>query len=110
MNYDEGTLLWYWFENWIVVRGFAVTLPVTVMVAVRSSWGIRGLLAKTIMAVAALAVLPLTLIRLELSDAVPEDLVTEELMVGYLSLAGAVDSLVIGIPYLIAVRRLADAK
>ena len=110
MDYDKGTLLWYWFENWIVVGGFSVTFAVTAMVAVRSSWAPRGLLVKTLMAVAALAVLPLTLIRLELGDAVPEDLVSEELMVGYLSLAGAVGSLVIGIPYLIAVRRLADAK
>ena len=110
MNYDEGTLLWYWFENWIVAGGFAVTLVLTVIVAVRSSWAPRGLLVKTLMAVAALAVLPLTLIRLELRDAVPEDLATEELMVGYLSLAGAVGSVILGIPYLIAVRRLSDAR
>jgi len=62
MNYDEGTLLWYWFENWIVVGGFAVALVLTVVVAARSSWAPRGLLVKTLMAVAALAMLPLTLL------------------------------------------------
>ena len=105
MNYEEGTLLWYWFENWILVGGFAVTLVVTVLVAGRSSWGLRGLLLKAVMVAAVLVVLPLTLTRMGINIATLSDLTA-----GYLSLAGVLGSLVVGIPYLVAVRRITEAK
>ena len=42
MNYENGTLLWYWFESWVVVGGFVVAVVVALLVAGRSGWGIGG--------------------------------------------------------------------
>ena len=96
ITYEEGTLLWYWYENWIVVGGFAVALVVAAWVTARSGWGAGGLLIKGLMAAEVLAALPLTLVRL----AVDID-VSDDSTLGYLSLAGAIGSLVIGLPYLV---------
>ena len=96
ITYEEGTLLWYWYEDWIVVGGFAVALVVAAWVTARSGWGAGGLLIKGLMAAAVLAALPLTLVRL----AVDID-VSDDSTLGYLSLAGAIGSLVIGLPYLV---------
>jgi len=106
VSYEQGTLLWYWFENWIVVGGFAVAVMVAVLVAARSSWGIRGLLFKALMLVAAGATLPLTLIRLGLDITVSVDALT----MGYLSLAGAGGSLVVGLSCLLGPRRLTNEE
>ena len=32
-TFEQGTLLWYWFENWLVVAGFVVALLLGTMVA-----------------------------------------------------------------------------
>ena len=96
IDYAKGTLLWYWYEDWVVVGGFAVVLVVMAWVTARSGWGAGGLLIKGLMISAVLAVLPLTLIRLGVDIEVSDDST-----LGYLSLAGAISSLVIGLPYLV---------
>ena len=103
ITYEEDTLLWYWFEDWIVIGGFAVALVIAVWVTGRSSWSVGGLLMKTLMAAAVLAALPLTLVRLGVDIDV-----SDASTLGYLSLAGAVGSLAMGLPYLVAFRRLKD--
>ena len=103
ITYEEGTLLWYWFEDWIVVGGFAIALVVSVWVTARSGWGAGGLLLKGLMIAAVLAVLPLTLARLGVDIDVSDDST-----LGYLSLGGAIGSLVIGLPYLVISRPLKD--
>ena len=40
IDFQKGTLLWYWFENWIVVGGFAVALVIALLVVARSGWGV----------------------------------------------------------------------
>ena len=32
ITYEKGTLFWYWYEDWIVVGGFAVALVVAAWV------------------------------------------------------------------------------
>ena len=103
IDYAEGTLLWYWYEDWIVIGGFAVALVMAVWVTGRNSWSVGGLLMKTLMAAAVLAAVPLTLVRLGVDIDVSDDST-----LGYLSLAGAVGSLAMGLPYLVASRRLKD--
>ncbi len=100
IDYEKGTLLWYWYEDWIVVGGFAVALVMAVWVMGRSSWSVGGLLMKALMAAAVLAALPLTLVRLEVAIDVSA--------LGYLSLAGAASSLAMELTYLVAFRRLRD--
>ena len=96
IDYEKGTLLWYWYEDWIVVGGFAVALVIAVWVTGRSGWGAGGLLMKGLMIAAVLAVLPLTLVRIGVDIDMSDDST-----LGYLSLAGAIGSLVIGLPYLV---------
>jgi hypothetical protein len=65
IDHEKGTLLWYWYEDWIVVGGFAAALVIAAWVTIRNGWSAGGLLMKTLMAAAAvLAALPLTLVRL----------------------------------------------
>ena len=99
MDYEEGTLLWYWYANWIVVAGFAMALVLAVLVVAKSGWGTGELFLKIAMVVAVLAVLPLTLVRVGMNPTFEDDTT-----VGYLSLAGVVGSLVVGLSYLIATR------
>ena len=91
MNYTEGTALYYWFENWLVVIGFAVSLALALWIASVTGWRIGGLLMKTLMAAAVLAALPLTLLRVGMDISVSDDLT-----VGYLSMGGVLGSLVLG--------------
>ena len=66
IDYADGSLLAFWYDSWIVLVGFGVALMLAVIVLARASWNQGGLVLKTVMVVAVLAVLPLTLIRVGL--------------------------------------------
>ena len=100
VNYADGTLLWYWFEWWLVVPGFVATLLLAVLVTSRSGWGSGALLLKTLMIAGVSAALPLTLVRLGMNISV-----SDEDTIGYLSLAAVIGSVVVGIAYLTGTRR-----
>ena len=92
LTYEQGTLLWYWFEYWLVAFGLVSTVLLTILVVVRSDWDVRNLLPIVLMVVMVLAVLPLALIRLG-----AEITVVSDYTVGYLSLFGVVGSMIVGI-------------
>ncbi|MEE8443311.1 MAG: FHA domain-containing protein [Dehalococcoidia bacterium] len=90
-----------WYDSWLVIVGCVVALVLTVLVSARSSWQTEGLLLKTVMVLAVVVTLPLTMIRLEIN---PQD---PTVVVGYLSIAGVIVSLVVGLPYLLMPSRFA---
>ena len=92
-------LLQTWYDNWIVVVAFAVTLVLAVLVAARSNWGTGGLLLKVVMVLSVLATLPLALVRLGMNRTFEDDTT-----VGYMSVGGAAVALVVGLAYLISSR------
>jgi hypothetical protein len=96
IDYADGSLLAFWYDSWIVLVGFGVALLLAVIVLARASWNQGGLVLKTVMVVAVLAVLPLTLIRVGLKLAI-----TNFEAPGYLSLAGTAVALVVGISYML---------
>ena len=104
-SYEQGTLLWYWFEYWFVAFGMFTTLLLAVLVAVRSTREPRDLLPSFFMVAAVLAALPLTFIRLGVDIAS-----ANHLTVGYMSLAGVLGSIVVGIPQLIGIGCVSDKK
>ena len=104
-SYEQGTLLWYWFEYWFVAFGMFTTLLLAVLVAVRSTREPRDLLPSFFMVAAVLAALPLTFIRLGVDIAS-----ANHLAVGYMSLAGVLGSIVVGIPQLIGIGCVSDKK
>ena len=99
VNYADGTLLWYWFEWWLVVPGFAASLLLAVLVTSRSGGGSGAWLLKTLMIAGVFAALPLTLVRLGMNISV-----SDEDTIGYLSLAAVIGSVAVGIAYLIRSR------
>ena len=105
LSYEQGTLLWYWFEYWLVAVGFVSTVLLMVLVVVRSDWSVRDALPTVLMLVAVLAVLPLALMRLGV-----EITVVSDYTVGYLSLFGAVGSMIVGIPRLMGMGSLTDRE
>ncbi|MCZ6789846.1 MAG: hypothetical protein O7D33_07940 [Chloroflexi bacterium] len=105
LSYEQGTLLWYWFEYWLVAVGFVSTVLLMVLVVVRSDRSVRDALPTVLMLVAVLAVLPLALMRLGV-----EITVVSDYTVGYLSLFGAVGSMIVGIPRLMGMGSLTDRE
>ena len=104
-NFEQGTLLWYWFEEWLVVVGFVVALLLAVLVVAKSGWAKGDRQINAIMLVAVLAALPLTLMRLGIDIGMLSDSTA-----GFTSLAGVVGSLVVGLPYLVGVGSLTDEE
>ena len=105
LTYEQGTLLWYWFEYWLVAFGLVSTVLLTILVVVRSDWDVRNLLPIVLMVVMVLAVLPLALIRLG-----AEITVVSDYSVGYLSLFGVVGSMIVGIPRLMGMGSVTDKE
>ena len=105
LTYEQGTLLWYWFEYWLVAFGLVSTVLLTILVVVRSDWDVRNLLPIVLMVVMVLAVLPLALIRLG-----AEITVVSDYTVGYLSLFGVVGSMIVGIPRLMGMGSVTDKE
>ena len=94
LNYADGSLLSYWYDTWLVVVGSGVTLALAVLVVARANWRNVGLLLKLASVSAALAVWPLTLMRLGIGFAGNEE------ALGYLSIGGVITGIVVGAPYL----------
>ena len=104
MEINYTGFLAFWYNSWIVLLGFTGALGVTVLMMGRGGWGSGALLLKTLMVVALLAALPLTLMRLGM-DLAMRDVV----LVGWLSVLGVagslvVGSLIVGLPYIYARR------
>jgi len=95
INYAEGTVLAFWYDTWLVLVGFVVALALAIMVMTRGSWRGTGLAINSVMVLAVLAGLPLTMLRIGIDIAV-----TNYDAVGYISLVGAAVALVVGLPYL----------
>ena len=105
LNYEQGTLLWYWFEYWLVAFGFVFTVLLTVLVVVKSDRDVRNVPPIVLMSVAVLAVLPLALMRLGVEITVASDYT-----VGYLSLFGVVGSMIVSIPRLLGMGSVTDKE
>lgn len=103
LDYAQGTLLWYWFEYWLVAFGLVSTVLLTILVVARSDWDTRNLLPIVLMFVAVLAILPLALMRLGV-----EITVVSDYTVGYISLFGVVGSIIGGIPRLMGIGSVTD--
>ena len=103
-DYADNTLLRVWYDGWLVVVGFGVSVLLTVLVAaqIRRTRPRRtstvGLALQTAMVLAVLLAVPLTLVRLVISE---ENAGFNDTTVGYLSLAGVLSAVVLGGGYLL---------
>ena len=120
LNHENGSPLWYWSEYYLVVGGFTVSAMAAALVAVRSGWGLGGLLVKSVTAMAVLATLPLTLLRLGVDISVPDEIsitvaqstvaLSGQEALGYLSWAGAGWSIAVGLAYLAVFKGIKDEE
>ncbi len=94
VNFDVG-ILRFWYDTWLVLAGFAVALVLAVLVVASSRWSGPGLLLNTVMVLAVLAGLPMTMTRLAIDTGI-----TDYDPVGFMSLIGSVIALVVGLVYL----------
>ena len=98
MDLDFGnTLLQTWYDGWIVVLGFVVSIVLAVLVVSRANWQTNGLLIKTAMVVSALVVMPLALAKIGLEVGIDED---NPDAIGYITLLAFIASVAIGASYL----------
>lgn len=98
MDLDFGnTVLPTWYDGWIVVLGFVVSIVLAVLVVSRANWQTNGLLIKTAMVVSALVVMPLALAKIGLEVGIDED---NPDAIGYITLLAFIASVAIGASYL----------
>ena len=98
MDLDFGnTLLQTWYDGWIVVLGFVVSIVLAVLVVSRANWQTNGLLIKTAMVVTTLVVMPLALAKIGLEIGLDED---NPDPIGYITLLAFIASVAVGASYL----------
>ena len=98
MDLDFGnTVLPTWYDGWIVVLGFVVSIVLAVLVVSRANWQTNGLLIKTAMVVTALVVMPLALAKIGLEIGIDED---NPDPIGYITLLAFIASVAVGASYL----------
>lgn len=95
INYPDGSVLAVWYDAYLVLIGFFVALVLAVLVLARGSWRGTGLLINTIIVLAVLAGLPLTMLRVGIDIAI-----SNHDIVGYISILGAIVALALSAPYL----------
>ena len=105
LSFENGTLLWYWYEYNVVIGGFLAAVLVAVFCTFRRPWNKVGLLFKLLLLAAAVSALPLTLDRLGV-----DVLALEQSTAGVLSLFGVGFALVLGLPYFYLSGRLSDPE
>lgn len=95
-NYVEGSILAIWFDTWLVILGFALTLVLTFLIIIRRDKRDVDRATAAVMVLAVMAQLPLVTARVGILVAV-----SDFDAVGIISLIGSLGGLVVGSAYLV---------